>query len=195
VFDTTKVYQFASRRLRRRSPPVCRQALVSRRVGTPCCGEDALTILPPTRRYTDAEVRKALAERGVDGVLLTTVADSGVVSPTPARSYSRRTAAQRRLPAPNGQWRRGRYERHRAGRGCRCRYAHLPLHAANPVLCTAARAKRRSSPVGGDGQVDSGGGRGLLSRIAVSDSLSSSNAIGAIFGDFQAKGLIGGGSS
>jgi hypothetical protein len=43
--------------------------------------------------------------------------------------------------------------------------------------------------------VDSGGGRGLLSRIAVSDSLSSSNAIGAIFGDFQAKGLIGGGNS
>jgi hypothetical protein len=42
--------------------------------------EDALTILPPTRRYTDAEVRKALAERGVDGVLLITVADTGVVS-------------------------------------------------------------------------------------------------------------------
>ena len=41
---------------------------------------DALTILPPTRTYTDAEVRKALAERGVDGVLLITVADSGVVS-------------------------------------------------------------------------------------------------------------------
>jgi hypothetical protein len=47
----------------------------------------------------------------------------------------------------------------------------------------------------GNGQLDSGGGRGLLSRIAVSDSLSSSNAIGAIFGDLQAKGLIGGGSS
>src|ERR1039458_2193259 len=40
--------------------------------------EDALTILPPTRTYTDAEIRKALAERGVDGVLLITVADSGV---------------------------------------------------------------------------------------------------------------------
>jgi hypothetical protein len=31
--------------------------------------EDALTILPPTRSYTDAEVREALAERGVDDVL------------------------------------------------------------------------------------------------------------------------------
>ena len=42
--------------------------------------EDALIILPPTRTYSDAEVRKALAERGVDGVLLITVADSGVIS-------------------------------------------------------------------------------------------------------------------
>jgi hypothetical protein len=49
--------------------------------------------------------------------------------------------------------------------------------------------------VGGDGQVDSGGGRGLLSRIVVSDSVSSSNAIGAIFAGLQSKGLIGGGSS
>ena len=36
--------------------------------------------------------------------------------------------------------------------------------------------------------------RGLLSRIAVSDSLSSSNAISAVFVDLHAKGLIGGGS-
>lgn len=42
--------------------------------------EDALAILPPTRTYSDIEVRKALAERGVDGVLLITVADSGVIS-------------------------------------------------------------------------------------------------------------------
>ena len=36
------------------------------------CGalvEDALTILPPTRTYTDAEVRKLLGERGVDGAV------------------------------------------------------------------------------------------------------------------------------
>src|SRR5580693_8161600 len=42
--------------------------------------EDALTILPPTRTYSDADVRKALTERGVDGVLVVTVADSGVIS-------------------------------------------------------------------------------------------------------------------
>jgi hypothetical protein len=44
-------------------------------------------------------------------------------------------------------------------------------------------------------KVDSGGGRGLLSRIVTSDTVSSSNAIGAIFADLQAKGLIGGGNS
>ena len=35
--------------------------------------------MPPTRRYKDPEVRKALAEHGVDGVLLI-IADTGVVS-------------------------------------------------------------------------------------------------------------------
>jgi len=42
--------------------------------------EDALNILPPTRTYTDAEVRRVLAARGVDGVLFINVADSGVIS-------------------------------------------------------------------------------------------------------------------
>jgi hypothetical protein len=40
-----------------------------------------------------------------------------------------------------------------------------------------------------------GGDRELLSGIVVSDSVSSSQAIGAIFAELQAKGLIGGGSS
>jgi hypothetical protein len=86
--------------------------------------EDALTILPPTRAYTDVEVRKALAERGVDGVLLINVADSGVVSQyagtifaasysgtavggmaqgsaTPTYSYSRQTQFSARLLEPS----------------------------------------------------------------------------------------------
>jgi hypothetical protein len=69
--------------------------------------EDALTLLPPTRHYTDAEVRKALAERGVDGVLLITVADSGVVSQYAGTifqaSYSGTTAASgTTMPMGNG---------------------------------------------------------------------------------------------
>jgi hypothetical protein len=40
--------------------------------------EDALTLLPPTRTYSDAEVKAELARDGVDAVLVLTVGDSGV---------------------------------------------------------------------------------------------------------------------
>jgi hypothetical protein len=41
--------------------------------------EDALALLPPTRTYTDPEIRKVLAESGVDAVLIINVGDTGVV--------------------------------------------------------------------------------------------------------------------
>ena len=41
--------------------------------------DDALTIFPPTRQYTDAEVKHELKERGIDGVLVVDVGDTGVM--------------------------------------------------------------------------------------------------------------------
>src|SRR6266700_6711477 len=41
--------------------------------------EDALLLLPPTRMYSDADIRKVLTERGVDAVLVINVGDSGEV--------------------------------------------------------------------------------------------------------------------
>ena len=99
MFDTTEVYQYASRRLGR-CADIARHHAGEHAEQTrkhAVLAEDALSILPPTRRYTDAEVRKALAERTVDGVLLITVADTGVVSqyagPIFQASYSGTTAA------------------------------------------------------------------------------------------------------
>jgi hypothetical protein len=46
------------------------------------CGSrsaSAAALLPPTRTYTDTEIRKALAESEVDAVLIIDVGDSGVV--------------------------------------------------------------------------------------------------------------------
>jgi hypothetical protein len=40
--------------------------------------EDALTVLPPTRTYSDAEVKSDLARDGIDAVLVLTIGDSGV---------------------------------------------------------------------------------------------------------------------
>ena len=43
--------------------------------------------------------------------------------------------------------------------------------------------------------IDTEAGRGLVSRIMVSDTASSSNAVSALFEDLQKKGLISGGGS
>jgi hypothetical protein len=59
----------------------------------------------------------------------------------------------------------------------------------------AAGRAPQAFPVAPGDQSGVGGDRELLSGIVVSDSVSSSKAIGAIFAELQAKGLIGGGSS
>jgi len=41
--------------------------------------EDALRLFPPTRSYTDAEIRQGLAAQGVDGVFVINVGDTGVI--------------------------------------------------------------------------------------------------------------------
>jgi hypothetical protein len=41
--------------------------------------DDAQSIFPPTRQYTDAEIKHDLKDRGVDGVLVVNVGDSGIV--------------------------------------------------------------------------------------------------------------------
>jgi hypothetical protein len=40
--------------------------------------DNALALFPPTRNYTDADIRQALAARGVDGVLIINVGDAAV---------------------------------------------------------------------------------------------------------------------
>jgi hypothetical protein len=86
--------------------------------------EDALLLFPPTRTYSDAEVKAELARDGIDAVLVLTVGDSGVqaqyagtvfsgnasgvstggmsnttftATATPTYHYSRQTAFQARL--------------------------------------------------------------------------------------------------
>jgi hypothetical protein len=41
--------------------------------------EDGFALLPPTRTYNDAEIRKILAEASIDAVLIINVGDTGVV--------------------------------------------------------------------------------------------------------------------
>jgi hypothetical protein len=41
--------------------------------------EDALTIFPPTRQYANEEIKRELKDRGIDGVLVVSIGDTGVM--------------------------------------------------------------------------------------------------------------------
>lgn len=152
--------------------------------------EDALTILPPTRTYTDAEVRKALAERGVDGVLTITVADSGVV-----RQYAG-TIFQSSYSGTITQMGPTATVEGTAVGSARPTYSYSRQTQFTARLLEPASG--RSLWVG-SGDVSTEGGRGLIGgivgRLMVTDSVSSSKSISAIFEDLQKQGLIGGSSS
>lgn len=56
------------------------QASIAEEAGTNgIAAEDAFALLPPTRTYTDADIRKALNQSGIDAVLIVNVGDTGVV--------------------------------------------------------------------------------------------------------------------
>jgi len=160
--------------------------------------EDALTILPPTRKYTDAEVRSALAARGVDGVLLITVADSGVVSQyagTIFQSSYNGTVSAGGTITQMGNTSNVSLNGTEAGTTFG---SATPTYRYSRQTQFSARLLEPSSGRNlwvGNGEVDTGGSKGLIGRVMVSDSVSSSNAVGAIFEDLQKKGLIAGGNN
>ena len=160
--------------------------------------EDALTILRPTRTYTDAEVRRALAERGVDGVLLITVADTGVVSQYAGTifsgSYSGTGSASGTITNMGNTSAVGLN-----GSSTGTMYGtSTPTYRYSRKTNFTARLVDPQSGRNlwvGNGEVSTEGGRGLIGRLTVTDSASSSHAVNAVFDDLQKKGLIGAGSN
>ena len=134
--------------------------------------EDALTILPPTRTYSDAEVRKALVERGVDGVLLITVADSGVISQYAGTvfqsSYSGISSADgtvTRMGNTSTVSLNGNYSGTTVGLATPTyRYSRHTEFSARLLEPKSAR-----NLWVGNGEVNAGGGKGLIGRLIVAD--------------------------
>jgi hypothetical protein len=160
--------------------------------------EDAFNILPPTRTYTDVEVRKALAERGVDGVLVITVADSGVVSEYAGTIFSSHYEGM--ASADGTITRMGNISNVSvSGSATRASFGTAtPTYRYSRKTDFTARLVEPASGRNlwvGNGEVSTEGGKGLLGRLTVTDSASSSHAINAVFDDLQKKGLIRGGSS
>lgn len=160
--------------------------------------EDALAILPPTRTYTDVEVRKALQERGVDGVLLISVADSGVVSQYAGTIFQSNSSGT--VSADGTVTRMGNM----SNVSMNGTYSGTSMGTATPTYRYSRQTSfsaRLLDPKSarnlwvGNGEVSAGGGKGIIGRLIVADGVSASRSISTIFDDLQKKGLIGGNAS
>ena len=151
--------------------------------------DDAYSLLPPTRTYNDAEIRKVLAESNVDAVLIINVGDTGVI-----REYA-------------GTFFQGQYSGSMDTSGTVTRNGNLsnvsltgsssgtmtgtstPMHRYSRQTTFKARlidpATARNLWVG-SGEVSAGG------RLFVGNGSSAASSVSAIFDDLQSKRIIGG---
>lgn len=152
---------------------------------------DAFALLPPTRTYNDAEIRKTLAEQGIDAVLIINVGDTGVV-----REYA-------------GTFFQGQYSGSSDSSGTMTRNGSFsnvslngnssgtmtgvsaPMHRYSRQTAFKARliepATARNLWVG-SGEVNAGG------RLFVGNGSSASSSVSAIFNDLRAKHILDGSS-
>ncbi|WP_156937076.1 hypothetical protein [Bradyrhizobium sp. WSM2254] len=153
--------------------------------------EDAFALFPPTRTYTNTEIRQGLATNSIDGVLVLTVGDSGV-----QQQYA-------------GTILSGQYSGSSVANGTINTFGNVSSVSLNgtssgtvtatstPVYHyrrqTAFTARLLEPSTGrnlwvGNGQVSARG------SLFVGDGANASSSVGAIFDDLQRKGVIGGSS-
>jgi hypothetical protein len=126
--------------------------------------DNALNLLPPTRPYTDADIRQALAARGIDGVLIINVGDSGV-----PRQYAG-TIFQGRYPVSSVTM---------AAVTSVNGYPHPTTFTARLLEPATAR-----NLWDGIGDVDTSG------LFSADDGTGAASAVAAIFDELQQKGII-----
>jgi hypothetical protein len=150
--------------------------------------DDAPTMFPPTRTYTNAEIQQRLARDGIEGVLLIGVGDSGVQQQYAGTIFS------------------GQYSGTSSATGTIDTFGNVStvsmngtssgtmVATATPVYCykrqTTFTARFLETSTGrnlwvGSGQVNSGG------LLFIGDNLNASSSVAVIFDDLQRKGIIG----
>jgi hypothetical protein len=147
--------------------------------------EDANVFLPPTRQYNEAEIRQAMAARGIDGVLVVNVTgDTGVqqqYAGTIADTSYSGTSSGSAMVMGNMIY----------GNGMSSGTATTTTTPVYMYRRAVAFQARLSDPQTsrkfwvGSGQTKSGG------LLFMGDATSASDAASAIFNDLQTKGLIG----
>jgi hypothetical protein len=149
--------------------------------------EDALVLFPPTRTYTDSEIRQQLVTQGIDGVLIIHVGDTGVVqqyagtilqgqySGTSSASSTATSFGNTSTAVLNG-----------TSYGTMNATATPVYHYKRQTTFTARlleTATARNLWVG-NGEVNAGG------LLFVGDGATASSSAAAIFDDLQKKGII-----
>lgn len=154
--------------------------------------EDALNVFPPTRTYSNAEVKAEFARDGVDAVLVVTVGDTGVQREYAGTVfYSSGTATTTAMGAANtfGNFTNASAMATTTGQATtvaapRYRYSRQTNFQAKLIEASSGRVLWV-----GSGDVQAGG------LLFVGNGVSSNSTATAIFNDLQSKGLIGGAAS
>lgn len=148
---------------------------------------DALLLFPPTRTYSDAEIRQGLTARGIDGVLVLSVGDTGVI-----QQYA-------------GTIFQGQYSGNSFATGTINRFGNnstvtmngtstgtmnataTPVYSYKRQTAFTARLLETTTARNlwvGNGEVNAGG------LLFVGDGAAASSSVSAIFDDLQKKNII-----
>jgi hypothetical protein len=147
--------------------------------------DDALTLFPPTRQYTDSEIKRDLASDGVNGLLIINVGDSGIQQQYADTVFSSSSSGMVALSS-TGPLTTGSYS------GTTFGSAHPVFRYSRQTDFTARLVDPQSGRNlwVGNGEVDASG-RGLVGSLFVGNGVAASNSIAAVFNDIQSKGLFG----
>jgi hypothetical protein len=151
--------------------------------------DDAYALLPPTRTYNDAEIKKVLAESNIDAVLIINVGDTGVVKEYTGTffqgQYSGTTDTSGTVTR-NGNFSSVSLTGSSSGT---MTGMSTPMHRYSRQTTFKARlvepATARNLWVG-SGEVSAGG------RLFVGNGSNAASSVSAIFDDLQSERIIGG---
>ncbi len=149
--------------------------------------EDALLLFPPTRTYSDAEIKSELARDGIDAVLVLTVGDSGVQTQYAGTVFY--GSASGSLNATGTASTFGNTTNVSMSGVSNSTYTATATPTYRYSRQTAFQARLIEAPTGrtlwvGNGQVQAGG------LLFVGNGANAYSTAASIFNDLQSKGLI-----
>jgi hypothetical protein len=150
--------------------------------------DDALSLFPPTRTYSNAEVQQGLTANGIDGVLVINVGDTGVQQQYAGTILSGQYQGSSNASGTVNTFGNASTVSMSGTSSGTMTAAATPIYRYRRQTNFNARLLEASTGRNlwvGNSQVNAGG------LLFVGDSASSSSSVAAIFDDLQAKGILG----